>query len=241
MSDVDPDATTIKRMPAIDDEATTISRAPAVDDDATSITRAAVADDDATSITRAPAVDDEATSITRAPAVDDEATTVSRGAAPDLDDRTVVSSRLSDVDERTTVSAGRPEPIDDATQIRGTARPGVDERTTLSDDRRQQQRGPRATAPAPGRLSGGRVAFVPGDKVQRYEVRDRTPVVDNVIRTVIPAPSSPARQSRNTVAIEAADKSRTTHRGIGVVVAIVGVTLLALAVVGGVIAVLFLF
>ncbi len=221
MSDPDDDRTTVSRAPAPDDAPTTTARVVVVDDEATTITRS-VADDDATTITR-PTVDDAATTITRAD-VDDEATTVSRGGV---------------VDERTVVSAGRPEPVDDATQIRGAARSGIDETTTLSDGR-GRTRPPSASAPAPGRLSGGRVAFVPGDKVQNYQVRDRTPAIDNVVRTVIPAPVSPARQSRNTVAIEAAVKSRTTHRGIGVVVAIVGVTLLALLVVGGVVAALIL-
>ncbi len=235
MSDPDDDRTTVSRVPAIDDEATTISRVPAIDDEATTITRAVV-DDDATTITRS-AVDDDATTITRS-TVDDDATTITRSA---VDDDATTVSRGGVPDERTVVSAGRAEPIDDATQIRGTARPGVDESTKLTDDRRRQQRGPRASAPAPGRLSGGRVAFVPGEKVQSYQVRDRTPVIDNVVRTVIPAPSSPTRQSRNTVAIETATKRKTSNRGIGVIIAIVVVTVLAVAIVGGVIAVLFLF
>ena len=110
----------------------------------------------------------------------------------------------------------------------------------LSGDRSRQPRAPRSGAP--GRLSGGRVAVVPGDKVERYQVRDSVPVIDNVVRTVIPAPapSSSARQSRNTAAIEQATKRKTAKRGVGVIIAIVAVTVLALAVVGGVIVVLFL-
>lgn len=229
----DADDTVIRRAPAADDDATTISRGPAVDDEATTISRGPAVDDDATTISREPAVDDEATTISRA-FVDDEATTISHAV---LDDRTVLRGEQIDLDDRTAITPGRIDPFDDATQIRGAARPGVDYDTKVTGDR--THRGPRASAPAPGRLSGGRVAFVPGEKVERYQVRDTAPPIDNVVRTVIAAPVSPQRQSRNTVAIETATKRATKSRGVGVIVAIVGVTVLVVAVVAAVVVALF--
>ena len=249
MTDDDDDRTVIRRVSAVDDEATTISRAPAVDDEATTISRGPAVDDEATTISREPFVDDEATTISRG-YVDDEATTISHGAAqdlddrtvirgqqPDLDDRTVIRGQPTDLDDRTAVSPGRVDQFDDATQIRGTARPGVDYDTKVAGDR--TPRGPRASAPAPGRLSGGRVAVVPGEKVERYRVRDTAPAIDNVVRTVIAAPVSQQRQSRNTVAIEAATRRSTTSRGIGVIIAIVAVTVVTVAIVAGVLIALF--
>ena len=229
MNDDDDDRTIVARTPALDDDPTTITRAPARDDDATRITRASNVDDDPTTITRAP-VDDEATTISRgaAPSDLDDRTVVSGGRA-DLDDRTVVRGAAAEVDDRTAISPGRPDPLDDRTQIRGAARPGVD----------NEHNGPRASAPAPGRLSGGRVAFVPGATVERYEVRASAPVIDNVVRTVIPAPASPTRQSRNTTAIESTEQRERSGRRIGVIVAIAAVTFGALAVVAGIVIVLF--
>ena len=229
----DADDTVIRRVPAADDDATTISRGPAVDDEATTISRGPAVDDDATTISRGPAADDDATTISRA-VVDDAPTTISHAV---LDDRTVIRGEQSDLDDRTAITPGRIDPFDDATQIRGTARPGVDYDTKVTGDR--THRGPRASAPAPGRLSGGRVAFVPGEKIERYQVRDTAPPIDNVVRTVIAAPVSPQRQSRNTVAIETATQRATKSRGIGVIVAIVGVTLLVVAIVAAVVIALF--
>ena len=237
MIDEDDDRTVIRRTSAVDDEATTISRGPAIDDDATTISRGPAVDNDATTISREPFVDNEATTISRTAAEDLEDRTIIRGQQPDLDDRTIIRGQPADFDDRTAVSPGRVDQFDDATQIRGTARPGVDYDTKVTGDR--TPRGPRASAPAPGRLSGGRVAFVPGEKVERYQVRDTAPAIDNVVRTVIPAPVSQQRQSRNTVAIETATKRSTKSRSIGVVIAIVAVTVLTVAIVAGVLIALF--
>jgi len=224
------------------------------DDDRTIISRATEPDTGDTRIVRQPVVDDEATTISRGTPVDDvdERTVVSasrpvhdepdertvlrsdRQTPADLDDRTVIRGGSTDLDDRTVVSGGRPDSLDDATQVSRGPRPDT------SDTQIHGTGAPRASAPAPGRLSGGRVAFVPGAKVESYQVRDTAPAIDNVVRTVIPAPVSPARQSRNTVAIEVATKRSTTGRGIGVIIGVIAVTVLTLAIVAGVVVVLFL-
>lgn len=136
-----------------------------------------------------------------------------RASAAD-DDATIIT-RGAAPEDRTILSPRRADPLDDKTQIRSSP--------STADD------------------SPRRVAFVPGETVERYQVRERTPVLDNVGRTVIPAPASLARQSRNRVAIETATKRKATNRGIGLIVAIAAITLLAVCVVAGVVAILFPF
>jgi hypothetical protein len=140
----------------------------------------------------------------------------------------VVSRPPSDLDDRTAISPGRQDPLDDRTLISGGAR-------TPSAPAEAARPG----GPAPGRLSGGRVAVVPGDRVERYTVRADTPPIDNVVRTVIAAPVAPTRQSRSTATIEASTRKKSAGRGLGLIIGIVAVTVGTLVIVAGVVVVLF--
>ena len=178
--------------------------------------------------------DDERTRVTRAAdtAADDldERTVVSRGGAPsDLDDRTVVTrgADTSDLDERTVVSRGRVEQVDERTVVSRGA--GVSELTegTVRAPRRAKgaDRGASSAPGAPGRLSGGRVAFVPTGGVERYSVNQAAPTLDRVERTVY-TPPVVASRSAPEIAPEA-----PRRYGNDAVFAVIGVTVLVVSVV----------
>ncbi len=192
--------------------------------------------------------------------VDDERTTVTRsvpGAPDPVDEDTVVTAKTDPFDETTTTSRhGFDEAtrvsrrdLDEATVVRGgreVADAGEETvvRRTAADEETVVRATPApAGAPrgvAPGRLSGGRVAFVPTDSTERYSVRASAAEPTAVVRTVIPAPVSPTRQSRDTSRIEAGTTKARRKSGAGVVIAIAVVTVLTVAVVAGVIVVAFL-
>jgi hypothetical protein len=236
------------------------------DDEATRVvSKTADPVDEATRIVAKPAknqpLDDEATTISRGSPIDEE-TSIRQGAAADLDDRTVVrgSAELddrtvvrgadepedrtvirgaADFDDRTMVSPGRSVDLDDATQIRpgGTAATGSDAATVVAG--KGPRRGPRSgSATAPGRLSGGRIAYVPEGIIERTPVRNKAPKTNDIIRTVIAAPAGVTRRSRNTVAIDASVRKQANRRGIGVIVAIGVVTLVTIASLAGIVLIL---
>jgi hypothetical protein len=132
-------------------------------------------------------------------------------------DVTVASRRrAAGADEKTRLSRGRSLPVEDKTVRRdrapGTARPGV-----------------------PGRLSGGRVAEVPGENVQRYGVRESAAPSAEVLRTVIEAPVSELRQSRDIHQVEMETRRGRRRGSAFVLVAVPVVTLLTAAIIGAII------
>ena len=178
-----------------------------------------------------PIVDAEDTRL-RAEGIDEDTRQAPRH--DDLDDATIVVR--DGVDPHDTVLR-RPAPSLDRTIVTGAAAP--DDETVVTDSRGASA--PRATVvrPVPGRLSGGRVAQVPTSTPERYGVRDASAAPrPDVVRTVIPAPVSPVRQTRDTRGAQIADVRRRRSSGALTVLLVVGVTVVTLAAVAGVIVLL---
>ncbi len=175
-----------------------------------------------------PIVDAEDTRL-RAEGIDED---TRQAARPDgLDDATIVVRGGGDPHDTV---LRRPAPNLDRTIVIGAAAP--EDETVVTDSRGAVAPPPTIVRPAPGRLSGGRVAQVPTSTPERYGVRDASATPrPEVVRTVIPAPVSPARQNRDTRAAQAADVRRRRSSGALTVLLVVGVTVVTLAAVAGVI------
>lgn len=220
-----------------DDERTVLSRGPAAPsddlDEETTVSSRTEELDDATRVSPREQQPDEATRLSQRHDPVDDATRVSTRSAP-LDDATRVSTRAAEADDRTRVSRGA-TPVDDATVVR---REPADDRTAIVD---RSSTPVRSRASAPGRLSGGRVAFVPSGEPVKYAVKDESRAAPAIVRTVIPAPapSAPSRQARSTTVIESATRSRRRRGGLGIVAAVVGAVIVTAVVIAVVVTVLF--
>ena len=213
MNDEIDDATRVTR-PVDDGEATVVSRGVAEEpDDRTVVTRPAAEAD--------PAAEEP-----------DDRTLVTRPSA-EPDDRTVVSRPSNEPDDRTIVSAPRAgSDLDDATLVVRDRDPHSDNTSTVVGA--PVAGGRRPSAAAPGRLSGGRVAVVPEQGTTSYGIRttvDQAPVV----RTVIAPPTVPSRPSRATVGATASPGRSSARRSLGVILVVVGATLLTAAIVVGIV------
>jgi hypothetical protein len=131
--------------------------------------------------------------------------------ADDIDDDTVLSALLPI--DRTVVSGGG-MPVDEQTVLTG---PGgeLDEKTRAVERRALNTSG--------GVSDGGRVAFAPAERRERYPVRTEGTALSPVTRFDVraPAPRAPLRPRRPS-------------SGAGVLVAVVIATLAVAAIVGGI-------
>jgi hypothetical protein len=237
VSDEDDERTVLSRGPAAPsddlDEETTVSSRTEELDDATRVSPREQQPDEATRLSQRHDPVDDATRVSERSTPVDDATRVSARSTP-LDDATRVSTRAAEADDRTRVSRGA-TPVDDATVVR---REPADDRTAIVD---RSSTPVRSRASAPGRLSGGRVAFVPSGEPVKYAVKDDSRAAPDIVRTVIPAPapSAPSRQARSTTVIESAMRSRRRRGGLGIVAAVVGAVIVTAVVIAVVVSVLF--
>ena len=224
----------------IDDETVVVQRAVPVveepDDETVVVQRAAL-------VVEKPVVEEP----------DDETVVVQRAApvVEEPDDRTVVVDRAAAKVRAPEVQASEDHTPEDQTVVidRGVAVPVADDDDSTRVVERPADAAPvvAPTAPkasgGPGVVENGRTAFVPGDSTgllkDRYQIRSSvttTPVAP--YRT--PFEVAPPRHTSRAIAdVNAKTRKANRSRGVGVVIAVVGVTIATALVIGIILIVVF--